>query len=64
MKAFQQGMAGRPGGQAVDISKTIPIEKLPDFSVFAKYLALGGSSSVMDDDGFTMTGFSLRHANP
>ncbi len=42
----------------------IPVEKLPEFSVFAKYLSLGGSSSIMDDDGFTMTGFTLRRANP
>ena len=56
-----------PGSKGVKhptLSKLIPVEKLPDFEVFAKYLSLGGSSSVMDDDGFTMTGFTLRHANP
>ena len=64
-KAIQQGMAGRQQGREVpDLSKLIPVDKLPDFCVFAKYLSLGGSSSVMDDDGFTMTGFTLRHANP
>jgi Protein of unknown function (DUF3352) len=64
-KALQQGMAGaRQGREMPDLNKLIPIEKLPDFGVFAKYLSLGGSSSVMDDDGFTMTGFTLRHANP
>ena len=45
-----------------DLGKVIPTEKLPDFSVFAKYLSLGGSYSVMDDDGFTMTGFTLRRS--
>ena len=41
-------------------AKLLPVEKLPDFSVLAKYLSLGGSSSIMDDDGLTMTGFTLR----
>ena len=63
-KAIQQGMAGRQGREMPDLNKLIPVEKLPEFWVFTKYLALGGSSSVMDDDGFTMTGFTLRHANP
>ena len=47
-----------------DLGKLIPAEKLPDFSVFAKYLSLGGGFSVMDDDGFTMTGFTLRKSRP
>jgi hypothetical protein len=63
-KAIQQGMAARQARDMPDLSKLIPVDKLPDFSVFAKYLSLGGSSSVMDDDGFTMTGFTLRNANP
>jgi hypothetical protein len=63
-KAIQQGMAARQAQDMPDLSKLIPVDKLPEFSVFAKYLSLGGSSSVMDDDGFTLTGFTLRHANP
>ena len=68
-RSVRQGPAARDGGPAgrarmPDLSKLIPVEKLPEFGVFAKYLSLGGSSSVMDDDGFTMTGFTLRHANP
>jgi hypothetical protein len=63
-KAIQQGMAARQARDFPDLSKLIPVDKLPEFSVFAKYLSLGGSSSLMDDDGFTMTGFTLRHANP
>jgi hypothetical protein len=64
-KAIQQGMAARQQGRDMpDLTKLIPADKLPEFSVFAKYLSLGGSSSVMDDDGFTMTGFTLRSANP
>ena len=58
-------MAGRQQGREIpNLGKLIPAEKLPDFSVFAKYLSLGGSSSIMDDDGFTMTGFNLRRSNP
>jgi hypothetical protein len=64
-KAIQQGMAGRQQGREIpNLGKLIPVEKLPDFSVFVKYLTLGGGSSIMDDDGFTMTGFNLRQSNP
>ena len=57
---------GRPAAAAElpNLGKLIPTDKLPDFSVFAKYLSLGGGFSVMDDDGFTMTGFTLRRSNP
>ena len=64
-KALQQGMAARQQGREIpNLGKLIPVEKLPDFSVFAKYLALGGSFSFMDDDGFTLTGFNLRRSSP
>jgi hypothetical protein len=62
-KAIQQATAGR-GKELGDLAKLLPTDKLPDFSVFAKYLSLGGGFSVADDDGFTMTGFTLRRANP
>jgi hypothetical protein len=62
-KAFQQAAAAR-GGDVPDLSKLVDLSKLPDFSVFAKYLSVGGSYSQMDDDGFTMTGFTLRKSNP
>jgi len=64
-KALLQGMAAGRGGQAPpDLPKIINPEKLPDFSVFAKYLTLGGSYSVMDEDGLISTGFTLRKNNP
>jgi hypothetical protein len=64
-KAIQQAAAARPGGREVpSLKKLIPTEKLPDFSVFVKYLSLGGSYSLMDDDGFTLTGFTLRRSSP
>ncbi len=62
-KALQSAaMAGGP-----DISKFgkfIDKDKLPDFSVFAKYLSQGGGYGVMEEDGLTWTGFTLRKANP
>ena len=63
-KAIQQlfganARARRPQ-QIPQLGKVIPNEKLPEFSAIAKYLSLGGSYSVMDDDGFTMTGFTLK----
>jgi hypothetical protein len=39
-------------------------DKLPEFSVFAKYLTQGGSYAIMDEDGVTLTSFSLRRGNP
>jgi hypothetical protein len=64
-KQLEQAMASRGGNRDMpDLAKLIPGEKLPDFSVFAKYLSLGGSYSLMDDDGFTLTGFTLRRTNP
>jgi hypothetical protein len=62
-KAIQQAAAGR-GREVGDLGKLLPTDKLPDFSVLAKYLLLGGGFSVTDDDGFTMTGFTLRRSNP
>lgn len=39
-------------------------DKLPDFSVFSKYLSQGGGYGVSDDDGMVLTGFTLRKAKP
>mgnify|MGYP001136103558 CR=1 FL=1 len=61
-KAFKQAAARR--GDNVEPPKIIDTDKLPDFSVFAKYLSKGGSYSQMEDDGFIMTGFTLKKANP
>jgi hypothetical protein len=64
-KALLQGMAASRGGQAPpEIPKIINSDKLPEFAVFAKYLTLGGSYSVADEDGLLSTGFSLRKNNP
>jgi hypothetical protein len=65
-KAIQQAMAAsrQQGRDVPELPKLIDPTKMPDFEVFAKYLSLGGSYSVMDEDGFTQTSFSLRKANP
>jgi hypothetical protein len=64
-KAILQGMAAQRGGQApAELPKFINPDKLPDFSVFAKYLTLGGSYSVSDEDGLVQTGFTLQKNNP
>jgi hypothetical protein len=64
-KALLQGMAASRGGQAPpQLPKIINPDKLPEFSVFAKYLTLGGSYSVADEDGLLSTGFTLRKNNP
>ncbi|MGZ3353622.1 MAG: hypothetical protein ACXVBO_02005 [Isosphaeraceae bacterium] len=64
-KALLQGMAAGRGGQAPrELPKIINPDTLPDFSVFAKYLTLGGSYSVSDEDGLMSTGFTLRKNNP
>jgi len=67
-KAMQQLLGANARGprpqQVPKLDKVIANEKLPDFSVIAKYLTLGGSYSLMDDDGFTMTGFTLKGQGP
>lgn len=49
---------------AAEIKSPIDKAKVPDFSVFAKYLSQGGSYGTMDEQGFTITQFILRKANP
>ena len=66
-KAIQQAMGGARGPrqqQLPPVGKILATDKLPEFSVFSKYLPIGGSYSVMDEDGFTMTGFTLRRSGP
>ena len=64
---FQKALSGAAAAGGPDISKVgklINKDKLPDFSVFAKYLSQGGGFTVMGDDGVTITSFSLRKTNP
>jgi hypothetical protein len=50
--------------KAPDFSKIFDKSKLPDFSVFAKYMSASGGFGMMEDDGVTFTNFSLRKGNP
>jgi len=64
---FQKALSGAAAAGGPDISKIgrlINKDKLPDFSVFSKYLSQGGGYAVMEDDGVTITSFSLRKTNP
>jgi hypothetical protein len=50
--------------KAPDFSKIFDKAKLPDFSVFAKYMSASGGFGLMEDDGVTFTNFSLRKGKP
>lgn len=51
-------------GAAPEVGQLFDPKKLPDFSVFAKYLSNGGGFSVLDEDGVTQTQFMLNKQNP
>jgi hypothetical protein len=64
---FEKTLQGLVAGGGPDLSgifKYIDKDKLPEFSVFAKYLSQGGGYSQQDEDGITFTNFTLRKANP
>lgn len=63
-KALDQAADQAGRGDAPDIDKLFDPKKLPDYSVFAKYMSNGGGYSVLDDDGVTSTQFQLRKENP
>ena len=64
-KALAQGAAaGGNGPDMTKIGKLFNKDKLPEFSVFAKYLAQGGGYTLMEDDGVMITSFTLRKATP
>jgi hypothetical protein len=59
-----QGAAVAGGPDVGKIGKLFDKDKLPEFSVFEKYLSQGGGFGVMEDDGMTFTSFTLRKSNP
>jgi hypothetical protein len=64
---FEKALQGAAAGGGPDLSqigKFFNKDKLPEFSVFAKYLSPGGGFTTMDDDGVTFTNFTLRKTNP
>ncbi|GAC1335171.1 MAG: hypothetical protein NVSMB14_02490 [Isosphaeraceae bacterium] len=53
------------GGDGPKINLDAIAAKLPEFSVFTKYLSQSGAYATQDDDGVTLTRFSLKKAgNP
>ncbi len=63
-KSALQGAAAAGAPDLARIGEILNKDKLPDFSVFAKYLSQGGGYTVQDEDGLTATTFTLRKANP
>ena len=59
---FEEAFKKQPNSP--DVSKVIDKDKIPDFSVFAKYLSQGGGYGMMEEDGVVFTNFTLRKANP
>ncbi len=46
------------------LGKMIDKDKLPEYSVFAKYITQGGGYGVQEDDGALFTQYTLRKSNP
>jgi hypothetical protein len=59
-----QGAATAGGPDVAKLGKLFDKDKLPEFSVFTKYLAPGGGFGVQEEDGMVFTNFTLRKANP
>lgn len=65
---FAKAFEGAAAAGGPDLSKVfgdlIDKDKIPDFSVFAKYLSNGGGYGTMEEDGAVFTQYTLRKANP
>jgi hypothetical protein len=59
-----QGAAVAGGPDLARFAKFIDKTRMPEFSVFAKYLAQGGRYSESSEDGLTITNFQLRKTKP
>ncbi|MBX6313839.1 MAG: hypothetical protein IRY99_13125 [Isosphaeraceae bacterium] len=64
LKKALEGAKAANGPDLSRLSGLIDPEKLPEFSVFAKYLSQGGGYGLMGEDGMLFTRFSLKKANP
>jgi hypothetical protein len=67
--AFEKALANQGGGDGnakamAGFFKLFNKDKLPEFSVFAKYIGEGGGYGVMDDDGIVFTNFGLKADKP
>ena len=61
-KALEPAAATNP--MFAQLGKLIDKDKLPEYSVFAKYITQGGGFGVQEDDGALFTQYTLRKANP
>jgi len=64
---FEKAIQNAPvngGPDLTPLTKLIDKDKLPDFSIFAKYLSAGGGYGVQDEEGMTLSTFTLRKSNP
>ena len=64
---FEKALQGANVAGGPDVSKVGDLfdrKRLPSFSVMAKYLSSGGGFAVLEDDGVSITNFTLRKANP
>jgi hypothetical protein len=52
------------GPDLAKVGEAIDPNKVPEFSVIAKYLSPGGGYGVMDEDGVTLMRFTLKKSNP
>ncbi len=61
-KAIQGANMGNGGNDRA--AEFLDPDKLPDFSIIAKYLSPAGAFGLPDDEGMTITRFTLRKAVP
>jgi hypothetical protein len=59
-EVLQNAQKPENGPDLTKLADVIDPKKLPDFSVFAKYLAQGGGYGVTDEEGATFTSFTIK----
>jgi hypothetical protein len=60
LKKAIEGARAAAGPNGPKMDDLIDPAKLPDFSVFAKYLSQGGGYAIQDEDGVIFQSFSLK----
>ena len=61
-KALEPAAAMNPA--FAQLAKLIDKDKLPEYSVFAKYISQGGGFGTQEEDGAIFTQYTLRKSNP
>jgi hypothetical protein len=64
LKKALENAKGKNGEDLSKLGDLIDPTKLPEFSVFAKYLAPSGGFGIPDEDGVTFTSFTVKKAAP